>query len=1494
MIPVPNLVRLLGLVLILCSFQSQAQVVINEIMAANSATIIDPDFNESADWIELYNTGGSELDLSGYYLTDNISDTVKWMIPAGTLIAANGYLLIWADGMNTNLHTIFKLGSIGEEVGLYDSDQNLLDSLIYPAQQTDISYGRTTDGDATWSWFAEATPAASNGNSTPYDGITNYQPFYSQGGGFFSAPLSIHLNALGGEIHYTLDGRAPTINDPIFTQDITFDTSTFIRARVFENGYIPGPIVTHSYFFDQSLEQRGLPVVSLVTDPDFFWDPTIGLYVQDFKPEWEHPLNIELFENDGNNQSVFNLQAGVKVNGLWSWQLPQKMLGIYFRNEYGSGSLDYPIFTDRDRYSYDEFILRASGSDWSYTLFRDGLCQSLVQENAPMYHQGFRQSIVFINGEYMGIHNMRSRSNGEELEELYGVTPGSYDIIANDGEVEEGSDLQYQFLNATLNSDLTQESNYNILDSILDITNFTDYWITEMWCGNSSWGHNLKMWKPLDAGKWQFIFGDLDRGFVGSTSDPLNVFLNPGYNDGYDYARTWLEHIVANQEYANYFAQRFADHVYTSFHPVRVNQVIDKFQTPLLPEIGYHVERWLGTTSNYGDAMSSVDFWENEVEVLRQYAEARQGFVMTDLKNTFGLGAIVSLGATSLPTAGGRIRLNEFVIPGSPWSGPYFTDMELSLTALPNPGYNFEGWSLYELTSVFDLGSEWKYLDDGSNPGQAWKQTGYNDSSWSSGNGEFGYGDGDENTIISYGPDANNKQISSYFRKTFEYNGDDSNPVSCVLNIRRDDGIVVYLNGIEIARSNMPNGAVDYQTNAIEAISAEGETALNEFFLDLPIINGTNIIAVEVHQVNGQSSDVSFDASLSILIPANEIISTENTITLTLSNDVGYIARYVPNGQCILPTEITEDLTLTVECSPYVASGDTYVHPDVTLTINPGVEVWFPEQARLIVQGDLQVNGTEEAGVLFRENSNFGAQSWGNVSFENSTAVNHLNYFETRNATEGEHPIHNRAAITGWFSEIVMDHITLTQNFSNPIFGEYSNFVLTNSTIHSDVTGDLINVKYGDGYISDCTFIGNDQPDTDAVDYDRVVDGIIRNSKIEGFYGFNSDAVDLGEECVNVLVENCLMNDCTDKGISIGQSSSAVVKNNTIVNCNLGLGIKDLGTATVDHLTLYSNVIGIECYEKNPGLGGGFVEVTNAIFSNSSLTPIFKDELSIVEATGCIYDTDTMIGETNSWMDPLFENPTMYNFHLGSASLAVNAGFDGENLGTLDHSFVSNPKLMISEIQYFSPDTADREFIRILNAGAEYIDLGNYYLTDAIDFVFPLGTWLGPDEKVTIVKDITFIPDFGGMIFQWTSGQLNNGGEKIVLHDKYGIVIDHVWYDNELPWPLLETQDQYLSLISPILDNHFASSWALLPLIISVAESAPTSIVAYPNPANDQIAFSSTQKIETLDVFDSSGRKVISKIGGGHFIQFDVQDFNSGVYVAIINGTNQEVFSVVR
>ncbi|HPG11562.1 MAG TPA: metallophosphoesterase [Chitinophagaceae bacterium] len=167
--------------------------------------------------------------------------------------------------------------------------------------------------------------------------------------------------------------------------------------------------------------------------------------------------------------------------------------------------------------------------------------------------------------------------------------------------------------------------------------------------------------------------------------------------------------------------------------------------------------------------------------------------------------------------------------------------------------------------SLISLGSSWKYLDNNTRPAN-WETTGYNDASWASGNAELGYGDGGEATVVSYGPDANNKYTTTYFRKSFNITGL-STYNSFSLNVIRDDGVIVYINGVEVARDNMPGGTPTHSTFASSAIGGSGETTPVSFSLSpCSFVEGSNTIAVEIHQSDLTSSDISFNLELTGLV----------------------------------------------------------------------------------------------------------------------------------------------------------------------------------------------------------------------------------------------------------------------------------------------------------------------------------------------------------------------------------------------------------------------------------------------------------------------------------------------------------------------------------------------------------------------------------------------------------------------------------------------------
>ncbi|MBR4593512.1 MAG: lamin tail domain-containing protein, partial [Bacteroidaceae bacterium] len=385
---------------VVAALPAKAQITINEVLASNNSINEDPDYGSNADWIELYNAGQTDVDLSGWSVTDNLKKPQKYILPEGTSIKAGGYLLIWCDDIADGLHAGFKLSADGEEVGLFDTDSLMVDFMSFGAQYIDISYGRSIDNTGTEVFFMTPTPGAAN-TTQGYTGQSNQPVILTQGGAYAGSVTVTITNDQGGVVYYTTDGSEPTEESNVYSAPLTFTKTTVLRARILEDGMMPGIIKTMTYFLNDEFQGHSLPIVSLATESSNFWDSEHGIYgytnKYNEKADFEVPVNIEFYENNGSDRPAFNEAVGVKINGLYAWQLPQKMLGVYFKKKYGESKLSYQLFHDDERTTFDDFALRASGNDWNYTMFRDGLLQQACRRGGlNLALQAFRPSAVYL------------------------------------------------------------------------------------------------------------------------------------------------------------------------------------------------------------------------------------------------------------------------------------------------------------------------------------------------------------------------------------------------------------------------------------------------------------------------------------------------------------------------------------------------------------------------------------------------------------------------------------------------------------------------------------------------------------------------------------------------------------------------------------------------------------------------------------------------------------------------------------------------------------------------------------------------------------------------------------------------------------------------------------------------------------------------------------------------------------------------------------------
>ncbi|MCK4749203.1 MAG: CotH kinase family protein, partial [Bacteroidales bacterium] len=803
---------------------------------------------------------------------------------------------------------------------------DIIDSIRYPYQLTDISFGRSGENLNSLGYFESPTPGEMNGNQV-LTGISSL-PAFSLGSGFYAGPQTIEITTAnpGTTVYFTLDGTEPTESSDTYTGPVDIFQTTVLRVKTIENGLLPGLVMTQSYFID---EPQNLPVISLVTDPDHLFSDETGIYVEgtggvpgyctsvphNVNQDWERPVNIELFEMDGTKG--LNQMAGVKIFGGCSRvRYPQKSLAFYARKEYETSSFKYRLFPDKANEQYETFILRASADDQPFTLFRDPLTQMLVKDVIDVDMQAYRPVVVYINGEYWGIHNLREKINEHYAEDNFGVNSDSVDVLRrnpeNPGGVVAGNADHYNaMMNYLREHDITQDAHYKYMKTQMDMDEYINYQVIQIFFGGRDWpGNNIKFWRSRETpfNRWRWVLYDLDHMFKEYFSDIMDeatevdcgcVWPNPPWS-------TYLfRRLLENEEFKHEFMQRFAIHSSTHFSRDRLHRFIDELQAELAPEIPRHIERWGGQKTNLPDntwvspVFESVSQWEANVQVMHDFTDTRHEMAMKHVNDYFGLSGFTGLETHIKPAGAGSIKIGETILQDNAFSGEFTTGEVLSLTCLREPGYRFSHWQVNHYsthdTYLITKGDQWRYLVSWDTPDWNWTAVEYDDGLWASGKAQLGYGDGDEETVVSYGGDPDNKIITTWFRKRFVIE-DTSLYRRYSLNLLRDDGARVFVNGLEMIRDNMQRWSVGAYSPAAETVNGLLESTWFSYSLNPAMFrNGENVIAVEIHQSAGTSSDISFD--LQLAAHSNRRVTQEtvyeNELDLELLDDTELTAVLV-------------------------------------------------------------------------------------------------------------------------------------------------------------------------------------------------------------------------------------------------------------------------------------------------------------------------------------------------------------------------------------------------------------------------------------------------------------------------------------------------------------------------------------------------------------------------------------------------------------------------
>jgi hypothetical protein len=665
------------------------------------------------DWIEIHNPWDEILNLEGYGLSDNPARPFKWVFPSVT-IEPGGYLVVFASGkdkVEQNVHTNFQLSREGETVVLTAPSGALCDEIFTGGIPIDMSMGRRADSVSDWVWYDLPTPGAIN-DTEPFPGFTG-QVIAEPSAGVYPSALQVVLltTSPDAEIRFTRDGSEPDAGAELFASSVEIRETVVLRAQGFRLGRKTTPMVTHTYLIG---ETSTLPVVSLSTDPEHLWDPDLGIYtagrnareserVANYWQDWERPVHVEFFETNGHR--AFNLDAGIQIFGWGSRSNPQKSLAIALRNRYGAPELDYPLFPGMPVRRFSAFVLRAGGSDSvsGGTFFRDPYASGLlVGRNLDV--QGFRPAIVYVNGAYFGIHNIREKMNEDYLAAHHGVEPENVDIVSRYWRrtypvVSEGDAEAYLELETFLETrDVHEPEFYEELRERVDLDSFLDYTAAQIWFANYDWpGNNNKMWRRREPNSpWRALLYDLDYTLAfdprqnAAIHDTLTHATQPngiGWPNP-PWTTLLIRRLLEAPEVRTRFINRIGDLMNAELLPANTLPRLDAMTALYEPEMPRHIARWLGT----GNVIPSLSAWRDNIESVRTFLTRRSTHVRSHVRAYFGLAGTRRVEVHVDPPNGGRIKVNSLLLDTFPWSGIYFQSVPVSVDVLPAPGFHFVGW----------------------------------------------------------------------------------------------------------------------------------------------------------------------------------------------------------------------------------------------------------------------------------------------------------------------------------------------------------------------------------------------------------------------------------------------------------------------------------------------------------------------------------------------------------------------------------------------------------------------------------------------------------------------------------------------------------------------------------------------------------------------------------------------------------------------------------
>jgi len=500
----------------------------------------------------------------------------------------------------------------------------------------------------------------------------------------------------GWSVYYTRDGRTPNKFSNKVESKILLKGDEALYFAIYKNNN--QPIYTSNTYI--TTRKQSLPIFSIITDPLHLFDSLNGIYEMgccasknppfkgaNFWKDIEKPIHIEFIDQ---NTSVFSQGAGIKIFGGYSVSMPQKSFAIYARKKYGNNRFRYPLFPQLPFHEYKNFVLRNAGGDMQGAHIRDVFSTQLSKENGVAY-QEYRSVVVYINGKYWGIYNLREKINEHFINAHFDIKKSNVSIIRPPNKVQEGSNSSlrdyHNLLNFIRNKEALSNADIYKIQKEIDIEDYLKYNITQVYFGNSDAATNFRLYKDAEKNTpFKTVLFDLDMG--------LNIFDENKHKENslkfftstldtniqYPTAYTLLlTKLLTNDSIRYQYINYFIESINTHFEHSKAKKILMKLTEEYQFEMTNHRKRWNISETHYNRSLDRIKiFIQKRPEIMIGY-----------LKEFFELTETFNLHVNS--AKGGKVKLNSLYL-SSDYSSAYFKGIPIQYEAIPDENYEFIGW----------------------------------------------------------------------------------------------------------------------------------------------------------------------------------------------------------------------------------------------------------------------------------------------------------------------------------------------------------------------------------------------------------------------------------------------------------------------------------------------------------------------------------------------------------------------------------------------------------------------------------------------------------------------------------------------------------------------------------------------------------------------------------------------------------------------------------